>query len=213
MKKTFKYIMGLALWSVLLLPLASYIYKFGYCIWEKPEGWSNFGTAMSGIYSPIIAFLAFIIIVAQVIAQSKMNKHQHDQAYISQNLSDLNFYIDLLDKELDKRTENNLTVREELQSVFGYLENEAINEENVKTFAKEFNLKYKKVFDYWGAIYPLLMSLGSQKEYPYEHNFVGSKQRIISVLSFLTCVALDQFHSCITENRTVKEYYFLRNGS
>lgn len=129
------------------------------------------------------------------------------------NINDLNFYINLLDKELNKSTEAHETVREKLQTVFGHLENEKIKEQNIKEFAQKLHSKHRKVFDYWGAICPLLMGLGSQQSYPYEHNFTGSKQRLISVLSFNTCVALDQFHSCITDDRTIKKYYFWKKDS
>lgn len=208
MKKYFKYLIGILISTLLLAPLVSYIYKFGFCILEKPEGWANFGTAMSGIYSPIIAFLAFLILVGQAKLQGKINKHQFDQTYISQTLSDLNFYLDLLGKELDHKTDEHNTVRHELQSVFSFLDKNSVNKDDVKEFAKGFHSKYRKIFDYWGAIYPLLIGLDSQKEYPYEHNFVSIQHRIISVLSLQTCVALDQFYSCVSENRVIETYYF-----
>ena len=111
-------------------------------------------------------------------------------------------------KELDHKIDEHKTVRHELQSVFSYLDKNSVNKDDIKDFAKIFHSKHRKIFDYWGAIYPLLIGLDSQKEHPYESNFISIQHRIMSVLSLQTCVALDQFYSSISEDRVIKTYYF-----
>ena len=86
----------LLLLIVLILPIALYIYQFGGELSPNHQRWAEFGSAISGIYSPIIALLALLILVGQFRSQREMNKHQYDQTYIESTRNELNYFTEKL---------------------------------------------------------------------------------------------------------------------
>jgi hypothetical protein len=81
-----------ALTAILAAPIVIYINKFGFKISNDHTRWAEMGSAMSGIYGPILAWLAFGVLILQVRMQSESNKHMLDQAYVQNAREDVDFY-------------------------------------------------------------------------------------------------------------------------
>ncbi|HCH3760164.1 hypothetical protein CGI29_23085 [Vibrio parahaemolyticus] len=90
----------------LVLPVAVYAYQFGLGIWEDHSKWAEMGSALSGIYSPLIALFAFIILFSQARQQFAMDTFQHDLEYIRKTVEEVNFYIERLDYYLTVDSQN-----------------------------------------------------------------------------------------------------------
>ena len=193
---------------VLWLPIVLYVYQFGFFLSSDHEIWAEFGSAMSGIYSPIIAFIALLVLVNQTRIQQSMDKHQHDHTYIERNRNDLDFYINKLESYLDKSYDENITIKQYLLLNFSRLSNAELLEEKTKKKVQEFNFSNPQVFDIWLAIYPILIGLDSQKEYPYIHSFESGKLRVSSCLYFGVCVAIDNLYYCATNDIRKGKYYY-----
>ena len=194
---------------ILLLPIVVYVYEFGFVVSSDHQRWAEFGSAISGIYSPAIAFLALLILVGQFKAQAAMNKHQYDQAFIQDSRKDLDYYLEKIEEALNEKHVHGQSVRNFLLATYTNVNDEHLKSLATIEAARVFNVSHPKIQNMWLAIYPLLIGLESQKEFPYVHNFSGSKLRVSSVLEYGTCVAIDNFIYCIT-NDLYKGNYFYR---
>jgi hypothetical protein len=103
---------------VLVVPAIVYIATFGWSITRNHTRWSEFGSAMSGLYSPLLAFLAFVVLIAQVRSQNVASKYQLDHAYIDQARADIEFYLIQLDLSLVQEIQLGLTTRDLLHKLF-----------------------------------------------------------------------------------------------
>lgn len=191
-----------------LLPLAFYLYKFGFGLWDKHEHWAEMGSFFSGVYSPIIAFIALLILFGQAYAQASLNKHQYDQTYIQENRKDLDFYIGKMESQLSKVTESGQTVSDLLIKSFLNLNEDQLRSKEGKALTAAFYFKYRLTFDVWISIYPLLEGLAANDDYPYAHNLVSSKLKISTVLSWEVCVALDKLYFSRSEKVKTDELYY-----
>lgn len=99
---------------VLLIPLILYSYIFGTGLSTKSQEWANFGSAMSGIYAPILSIFTLVLLVLQLRMQAKLNTHEYDQAYIGQGRADIEFYLNQLQKAVDEQLPNGETFRQVL---------------------------------------------------------------------------------------------------
>lgn len=205
-KRLAQLVIFIALW----LPIALYAYQFGFSLSSDHKVWAEFGSIMSGIYSPIIAFIALLILANQARIQLSMNKHQHDSAFIERNRNDLDFYINKLESYLEKNYDEKLTIKKYLILNFSNVPNAGVLDEKTKEKARAFVFSHPQVFDIWSAIYPILIGLDSQKKYPYTHNFESSILRISSCLYFGTCVAIDNLYRYASNDMQKGRYYFNR---
>lgn len=199
-------------WAVILLILAVpaivYVLTFGWSITSNHTRWSEFGSAMSGLYSPLLAFLAFIVLIAQVRSQNVAIKYQLDHAYIDQARADIEFYLNQLDRSLAKEIQPGLTTQELLHKIFIPTPERSLHEPAVKQAAQELHFHHPRPFDLWSAIYPYFAGLSAPRSFPYEHHALGARQKAIAMVSFRTCVALDNLHYVLSEGRMSTRYAF-----
>lgn len=192
----------------LLLPIAVYIWTFGASISTNHARWGEMGSAMSGIYSPVLAFLALLVVYGQLKSQNRFNEHEIDQRFIEQSRSDIQYYLEQLDRVLQLRDPNGATVREMLHQHFIPRDQSDLKAPALVNLGKALNRQYPQPIALWGAIYPILAGLQAADRYPYIHNVSTSVQKIVAMTTFETGVALDNFHYCVTEGRVWLPYQF-----
>ena len=197
-----------AVLAVLVSPLIVYMAVFGVSISHDHTRWGEMGSAMSGIYSPILALLALLVVYGQLRSQNRFNEHEIDQRYVEQGRSDLHFYLEQLDRALQVMDPNGATLRAMLHDHFLFREKASFEDAQRLAIAQSLNRQYPQLLGIWGAIYPVWVGLDSEKRHPYKHNAVVSLQKMVAVASFETCVALDQYHMCLTEGRVQLPYQF-----
>lgn len=192
----------------LLGPIGVYVATFGLTISGSHIRWAEMGSAMSGIYSPLIALLALMVVLGQLKAQNQINRHQIDQAHIEQNRVDVQYYLEQLDRALQVRDPNGSTVRQMLHQHFQPRNRAALAEAKLQVVAQSLNRQYPQPFALWSAIYPIMSGLRAPGRFPYEHQAVGTIQKMVAMSTFETCATLDNFHFCLTEGRTGIKYEF-----
>jgi len=200
--------------GALLTPIGVYIFKFGITISNDHERWAEMGAAFGGIYAPIFSFFALLVLISQARMQNtqtrmqhEMNIYQHDQAYIEEARKDVEFYLEQLDRELTKEAIGE-ALRGALQSGFARADMETLHSEQARSVAEELNRRFPKILSLWSAIYPLFAGLSVVDRYPYQHNFLAAKQKATVILTFETCVALDNYAHCVSEGRLGFPYQF-----
>ena len=193
---------------ILLLPLLVYVYQFGTSLSIEHSQWSEFGSFFSGIYSPLIALVALLILGMQLIIQRSMSKQQHDQAFINCAREDIDFYISKIESYIEKEYKDGETIKGYIDKHFRFLESEALTNKDVIAHIKSFYKEHQYIFDIWLALYPILKGLEASKSYPYEHNFYAAKLRISSCLSLGTCAGIDNIYYVISRDCNNGKYYY-----
>lgn len=196
--------------AILIAPIAVYISKFGFHITSDHTRWAEMGSAMSGLYGPILAWLAFGVVMVQAKMQGESNKHAYDQAYIQNAREDVGFYLTRLEEVLEKPTSNGHTPRDILMSSFAFASIDQLSSDELKPLCRAMNLEIPQLQSLWSAIYSIYEGLRCNNEQPYTLQFTSAEQKAIVLLSFPVCVALDHYVYCISDGRLRYHYNFSR---
>ena len=192
----------------LLAPLVAYWRTFGFSLSDRHSRWAEFGSAMGGIYSPIVALAAHSILVLQVQMQQQLNKHQFEQAYFAQARADIEFYATRLAEQLRRTSSGGLSFKSHLIEHFQSTSKADLLAARHAELARDLDKLQPEVLASWMAIYPALAGLLSNFTPTYQMTFRASMQKLIAVLDFDTCVALDHYHYSKTKGRLAWPYQF-----
>lgn len=198
--------------AVLLLiyafPVVIYIVVFGSQLSTSHVRWAEFGSAMSGIYAPIVAVSTLLILYVQVGLQRQINEHQYVQSHLQQARSDLEFYSVQLVSALEAHLLPGQTVRQVLHTNFGPHDAGALDQEYMRELAANIDANAPSSLALWFAVYPILAGLEAGKGSQFEMTLSSSISKLIAMLSFETCVALDNYHRTRTKGRISVRYKF-----
>lgn len=189
-------------------PIVVYLIVFGVALSSDHSRWAEFGAAIGGIYSPLVAFLTLVVLRSQVQLQAQMNTHIADQAFLEQAREDVEFYCTQLAQVMGAMALPNKTLREFLHEVFASPDATDLDSERLRHLAAEFHRLFPATVDLWGAIYPILKGLSTTQSSMYVLTYESSKQKLIAILSFRTCVALDNLYRTRTEGELNIRYEF-----
>jgi hypothetical protein len=194
--------------ALVLLPLVLYFSKFHGPLAESHTSWSEFGSFSGGIYSPIIAFLAALLVLRQVQIQDALNKHMFEQSYISEVRSDTEFYLLHIAAFLDKPTKAGGSVRSALLKSFEFVSEVQLVMPDREKGALAFYRDFPELISAWGGYYSVAASVRAQKGYPFEHTGQGCISKATAILSFNACVALDNVYFLTQERKIGHELEF-----
>jgi len=189
-------------------PMIVYLCVFGTTISSDHVRWAEFGSAIGGIYSPLVALLTLAVLLRQIALQSQMNTHEADQAYLQQAREDTEFYCNQMALVMNGIALPGKTLRAVLHENFARPKAEDLDSEQLRELAANIHYLNRPAFDIWAATYPILVGLKAGESHMYEMTFGSSVQKLIALLSFETCVALDNFHRTRTEGRINVSYVF-----
>jgi len=71
--------------TILILPIALYAYQPGIVIWTSHREWAEMGSAIGGLYAPILSLLTLFVLAKQFQIQKQM--HVHEQRATSREIS------------------------------------------------------------------------------------------------------------------------------
>ena len=198
----------LTLLIIYLTPLGIYGWFFGASISSSHNIWAEFGSAMSGIYAPIVALTTLAVLLVQVGLQRQINDHQYDQAYISQARTDLEFYANSLSDKMEAQVMPGVTVRQFLHREFQPRTLPELDSTSKRELAANLDAMVPSIFGMWTGLYPILAGLQTNDLPAYQMTLSSSIQKLIAILSFETCAALDNFHRTRTEGKLKVSYQF-----
>ena len=197
-----------ALLAIYLAPLGVYVWFFGPSISSHHNTWAEFGSAMSGIYAPIVALTTLAVLLVQVGLQRQINDHQYDQAYISQARIDLEFYAKSLSEKMEAHVIPGVTVRQFLHREFQPQTLTELDSPPRRELATNLDVMVPSIFGMWTGIYPILAGLQSNDLPAYQMTLSSAIQKLIAILSFETCASLENFHRTRTEGKLKVSYQF-----
>lgn len=186
-----------------------YVGTFGIQISSDHVRWAEMGSAMSGIYGPILTILTISLLIYQLFLQGETNKHIYDQAYLQQADTNVAFYLDRLEKALKSIDADGKRSGELLESAFKDARKLAeLRTQPAVATANYLNRKFPEIFAAWSAFQAIIKGLEAGEEHSYRLSLTSGKQRAIVVLSYGMCVTLDNYSWCLNEERTDVPYLF-----
>jgi hypothetical protein len=189
-------------------PLVVYVYTFGTELTNSHARWAEFGSALSGIYAPIVAITTLVVLFTQVRLQRQINEHQYVQSHIQQVRADLEFYCVQLAGALNQTLLPGQSVRQVLHKNFQPSRLADLDDGNLRALAANIDANAPSALALWFAVYPILGGLIAGKSAPFEMTLHSSVAKLIAMLSFETCIALDNYHRTRTEGRISTPYRF-----
>ena len=190
------------------LPLVVYVAAFGTSLSDQHPRWAEFGSAMSGIYAPIIALTTLAVLVAQVGLQKQINEHQFEQSYLQQARADLEFYTLQLANALQTQMLPGQNLRQFLHKNFQPSTAGELDAPELRTLAANADAILPSSLGLWFAVYPILTGLAAGKGKSFDMTLASAKQKLIAILSYETCVSLDNYHRTRSEGRLNNAYAF-----
>ncbi|MFM2590992.1 hypothetical protein [Vibrio sp. TBV020] len=73
-------------WGALISPITFYIYTFGFGIWESNDDWGQMGSAIGGLYTPILSLFTFMLLGLQLYRQNQVDHHNQISWFIDRSL-------------------------------------------------------------------------------------------------------------------------------
>lgn len=189
-------------------PVVVYLWVFGTKLSSDHSRWAEFGSAIGGTYSPLVALLTLAVLLRQVALQAQMNTHEFDQAYLQQARTDIEFYSTQMAHVMNSIALPGKTLRAVLHENFQPTSAGELDSQQLRELATNIHGLIPPAFDIWAAVYPTLMGLEAGRTRMYIMTLGSSTQKLIALLSFETCVVLDNFHRARSEGRSKVNYVF-----
>jgi hypothetical protein len=194
--------------GIVLAPLILYLKVFGTTLSTEHTRWAEFGSAIGGIYAPVAALLTLVVLLVQVTLQKQFNRHEYQHAFLEQARTDIEFYSVQMASVMNSIALPGKTLRAVLHENFQVSNVEELDSVPLRQLAANIHALIPQSFDIWGATYPILVGLAAAKGQMFNLTHGSSIQKLVALLSFETCVALDNFHRTRTEGRVSVEYNF-----
>ncbi|HHQ4523324.1 hypothetical protein [Aeromonas veronii] len=189
---------------LLFSPIAFYVNTFGGELSQDHSRWAEFGSAIGGVYAPILGFITLIVLIRQLSLQKQMN----DQYYLQQAREDIEFYASQLSNILDESLVSNVPLRAVLHEKFMFCSPENLCSMDMKNISIDIHKVMPQALDIWAAIYPVLIGLSAVDDSSFKVTLASSKQKLVALLSVEICVALDNLHFCRTDGKSGFTYVF-----
>jgi hypothetical protein len=199
------------IWLLLALyaaPVAIYLVTFGWKLSLDHQRWAEFGSAMSGIYAPIVAVTTLAVLLVQVGLQKQINDHSYNQSHIAQARTDIEFYAIQLAEKLNQVDVPGQTFRSVIHANFQPKTVAELDSASLRALAAKIDSTAPSVMGMWFAINPILAGLSGSDEPTFRMTLSSSTQKLIALLSFETCVALENLYRVRTEGRLNVVYRF-----
>jgi hypothetical protein len=209
MKKSVQVATTLVALAALVAPLVVYVSTFGIHLSPSHGRWAEFGALLAGIYSPVAAFLALLVLARQVASQNHFNKHQIDYSYLQNARADLHFYLDTLHNALSKHEVSaNVPLSSVLVSLFAKRNKSQLLAPLHPADLERIKNADDRLWGLWGAVYNVLRGVKAVDHYQYTLFYSSTKEKCIALFGYAVCDALDNYHFAVTQGRVEVSYEF-----
>lgn len=195
--------------AVLLAPIAVYVGIFGTRLSHEHERWGEMGSAMSGIYAPIVALLTLIVLAFQVRLQKQLNEHMITKDTVDASFAEIDDHLQRIESMLEAemidftvkwyliQTVGHTVCREELDSLsYG------------RSVLTGIDTVHPNIREAWVAIIEILADLRGNSGYSYQKAYHKAHDKLSMVLTRKLCCALDHHVFVCLEGETRLNYAF-----
>lgn len=193
---------------VLCAPLVMYVVKFGYVPSDDHKQWADFGSAMGGIYGPILTVMTLWLLVLQYRMQRQMNTQQANQLFLSKANEDIQTHLGIIAQAIEKKLVGMTDVRRLLLSNFEDATVEQLQTDAKRKLAYDVELSLPEIYLNWSAIYSSFAGLKTLEGTQHESHLVSIKFKLIGTLGFSMCRTLDNYLYAVTSGRIAYPYEF-----
>ncbi|WP_407546946.1 hypothetical protein [Vibrio parahaemolyticus] len=143
-------------WGALISPVMFYSSVFGFGLWDNNEDWARMGSAVGGLYAPILSLFTFMLLGLQLYRQNQVDNHNYVIWFIDRSLSGGEKSLKLMNELRHEESINNLTVwngllliinngkREDIQNYLGLPVNQRFYSAATTYFSNLEGLKNSK---------------------------------------------------------------------
>jgi hypothetical protein len=186
----------------MMLPLVVYMWKFGFVVSSDHVRWSEMGSAMSGIYAPILSLLTLVVLGYQVFLQKKFSYLENDIRQTEEAQKEIAYYLDHIKTELGDSSLNHPDVI----TLFAYSPLDSSLQ--LSDIAKKINLDNPSISAAWINCNTYFRGLQAENRYPYSTTLVTLKNKAICILSYKECAALDAYIWHLSDGSLKLPYLF-----
>ncbi|MFC0133580.1 hypothetical protein [Massilia eurypsychrophila] len=134
----------------------------------------------------------------------------HDHARLMNTRTDVEFYLVRLVEVLDVDLPGMQTPRFILRSRFSNVTLEQLSSDELRETANYLEAKAPQLFAMWGAYYSALAGVRDVDDFDKQLQYISATDKAIAMLSFETCVQMDQFYFCWAKGAFRANYLFSR---
>ncbi|HDY7983513.1 hypothetical protein EA004_19670 [Vibrio anguillarum] len=109
----FKVLLALC-FLVLATPILFYIYQFGFGLWSEHSDWASMGSALGGLYTPILALLTLAVLVKQLQIQAQSRDYEQRETSRKLVFDMVEKFAQKIEERLDDELRHNLYVLSEM---------------------------------------------------------------------------------------------------
>jgi hypothetical protein len=161
MKKHLRTLVGLAVLAVLLLPLLLYVWQFGGQLSPHHSRWGEFGSAMSGIYTPLLAVATLVVLIMKVRLQAQMHDYQRDEAFVLRARADVEFYAQRLQAALAAKVQSGESLRDVVRADFQPPSRDELDSQRLRSLAEEVDAAFPELLALTYAVQAVLAGLSA----------------------------------------------------
>ncbi len=113
MRLKFKILLSLC-FLILVAPILFYIYQFGFGVWSKHSDWASMGSALGGLYTPILTLLTLAVLVKQLQIQAQSRDYEQRETSRKLVFDMVEKFAQKVEERLDDELKHNLYVLSEM---------------------------------------------------------------------------------------------------
>ncbi len=177
--------------TVILLPLMVYCSKFGFVITADHDRWAQFGSALSGIYSPILGVLTFIVLIRQLELQAVITRHQLDQDVTGPARSDITHALDAIITATEVDCIPGQSRGQLLLTHFATASREDLLRDESYQLAMGVLFGTPNLFALWLQVSSTLVALRSHQSVTFQSAFASCNLKVTAKLGHFLCVGIE----------------------
>ena len=189
----YKVLIWLVSLVLILIPIFLYQYRFGISLSKNREIWDQFGSYISGVYAPFFSFLTLLLLFRQNKSQVKMDSYQRENNDALRLRDDADFYLNSLDKNLTSNANIDSSIISTLLRYFSNLSFQELENSDLSIHGDLIHSQNQKILANWTGFNIALKSLKTYENTSFEHHYISTKLKPLSIFGYSYCTALDNY--------------------